>query len=355
MKVLLCVHSLSGGGAETQLKLLANYIALEGVEVAIFCIDDKGVQFEHDSIRLFKISNKEKYPKETVFEIIKVLEIFKPDVIHAWLPPSITIPSMIAGAIKKVPCITSYRNRLHFDSWLRVLDWFFVLMLSKKIVSNNIIEHSAIQFRWLFTRKKGEIIPNAVCIDDIYKIPYLKRQNSTFKILFVGRLVEQKNWKTLFDALLKIDTKKQWILQVCGDGEQRVEAEIYAKNHNLACKIEFLGFRSDVHKIMSESHLLVLPSWHEGMANVALEAMATGLPCLLSDIDANRSLVKNSGASLLNDPKDVAGFACKIQKAIDGELSLSQLSERGLRLAESYDSKKMALTYKNLYKKVMSN
>lgn len=354
MKILHCIHSLSGGGAETQLKRLVEVVEPLGCEIAIFCIDDVGNDIKNKKIKIFKISKKKYYPKRTFFEIKEVINNWQPDIVHSWLPPSITMPTMLAAKILKKPCITSYRNRLRFDSLLRIPDFLLQLFCSRKIISNNVVEYSSLQYRWLFSLKKGVVIPNAVNVSEEFVLPYEHRSiDKGFRFLFVGRLTRQKNWQTLVKAVSLLTKNLTWELLICGHGEDRLAAEKLVKEFNIQEKVKFVGYRTDVYKLMKEAHILVLPSLYEGMPNVVLEAMATGLPCVLSDIPAHRGLLGDTPAAILVKVKDSSAYAKVFNDALEGRLELEKLSKKGIALAARYKPEMVAKKYLALYRNLL--
>jgi glycosyltransferase involved in cell wall biosynthesis len=98
-------------------------------------------------------------------------------------------------------------------------------------------------------------------------------------LLFVGRLHRQKAVDWLLSLAPRfLDRLPQHDLVLAGDGPQRLELEHLATRRGIAHRIRFLGLRDDIPDLLAAADLLVLPSLWEGMPNVVLEAMASGLP-----------------------------------------------------------------------------
>lgn len=105
------------------------------------------------------------------------------------------------------------------------------------------------------------------------------------RLLFVGRLVYQKGIDLLLPALQRLQQRGlDFHLTLIGEGEMRRELQSQAKSLRLDERVTFLGNQpqSIVAEELAKAHLFVLPSRYEGLSNAALEAMAYGLPCLLS-------------------------------------------------------------------------
>jgi glycosyltransferase involved in cell wall biosynthesis len=113
------------------------------------------------------------------------------------------------------------------------------------------------------------------------------------RLLFVGRLVHQKGLDLLFKALARL--RVPFYLQLVGDGDQRAALEKEAAAFSEPSRVEFLGWqdRATIAELYRNAHLFVFPSRDEGMPNVVLEAMASGLPVLATAIPGSRDLVRD--------------------------------------------------------------
>ena len=80
---------------------------------------------------------------------------------------------------------------------------------------------------------------------------------------------------------------------LCGQGKEQIALECQAKRLNLHENIHFLGYREDVVELYKISDCFIMPSKREGLSRALMEAMASGLPCVVSNIRGNVDLVKN--------------------------------------------------------------
>ena len=150
--------------------------------------------------------------------------------------------------------------------------------------------------------EKLVVIPNGIDLDK-----YPARQPADLRafgiaagrraVTFVGRLEPQKGVDWL------IATAPHWLaklpdcdLLLVGDGPLRPSLEAAAKAAGIADRVHFAGWRPDVPEILAASSLLVLPSLWEGMPNVVLEAMASRLPVVASDVEGVRELLGPNAA-----------------------------------------------------------
>jgi len=357
IRVLHCIHSLSGGGAETQVKILSSNIGTHDVDVAIFCVNDEGVNDITDqNVKIIRHSGGSKYDFSLFSSLNKVIAEFKPDVVHAWLPASMTIPAMIVSRVRGIPCIFSYRNLMRFHRPLSVPEYIVAKICASKIVSNNSISQSKYLFRQMYHSKNGVVIKNAVDIDS----NFLKKNDEYYnggklKILFVGRLTKQKNISCLIKALSLLDADVDYKLTVCGDGEDKAQLINDIECLNLSENINLLGFKKNIHQYMKASHLLLLPSLHEGMPNVLLEALEVGLPAIVSDIPAHRDLVGKTGAVRMfdpNSPDELAGRIGEYLSNYDGENLKVKI---GKEIASNYSPAHLANEYNTVYRSLVRN
>lgn len=102
-------------------------------------------------------------------------------------------------------------------------------------------------------------------------------------ILHVGSFNMIKNHRFLLDAFAILQRRKPDARLMCvGDGELSEEMETYARSLGLGERVMFPGRRDDVEELLMAADLLVLPSLHEGLGIVMIEAQACGLPVLAS-------------------------------------------------------------------------
>lgn len=127
-------------------------------------------------------------------------------------------------------------------------------------------------------------------------------ETGPLRLLFVGRLEVQKNVARLIDALALVNEKVE--LRVVGDGSLRARLEQRAAA--AGAPVEFAGalYGEELLRAYAEADAFVLPSDREGMALVALEAMAAGLPVIATDVPGNTELI--AGRGLLADPDPAA-------------------------------------------------
>lgn len=150
-----------------------------------------------------------------------------------------------------------------------------------------------------------QMIPNGV--DHTVFKPRNKNENAKCKIIVAGRLRPQKQVDKIIAILPKIikDTKKIF-LTIVGDGPLRPQLELMVRNLGITEYVRFMGwvYQENIAQMYQESDVFVLPSLDEGMSNVILEAMASGLPIITSRIPSNLELVDNNVNGIVVDSNE---------------------------------------------------
>jgi glycosyltransferase involved in cell wall biosynthesis len=148
-------------------------------------------------------------------------------------------------------------------------------------------------------------------------------------LIHVARLHRQKAHENLLQAFTRVRARhSDALLLLVGDGRRRSDIEAKIRSLDLGGSVRMLGSRKDVSDLYHLAHVAVLPSLKEGFSNVVLEAMAAGIPQVLTDVGGNREAVGESGAALIVPPGDPATFA-------DAILSIVEDPERGRAMGEA--------------------
>lgn len=124
-------------------------------------------------------------------------------------------------------------------------------------------------------------------------------ENTVPHLLYLGRIMKEKGMDELFSAVRRLhDEGEQFLLDLVGFYEDGYKEQVEALEALGICK--YHGFQPDPRSYYAAADCIVLPSYHEGMSNVLLEAAATGRPLITSDIPGCREAVE----------ENVTGFLC---------------------------------------------
>lgn len=163
-----------------------------------------------------------------------------------------------------------------------------------------------------YNKKPFDVIPNGVDTEVFY--PSVKEESDEFKILFVSRLIERKGLQFIIPQLKKIQdsTKKRVKLIVVGDGPYRETLERIAEENHVSDMVEFVGQKGkeEIVPFYQNADLFILPSSKEGMPNVVLEAMACGLPIIMTPCEGSAELICENGYKA--ERKEFADYIIKL-------------------------------------------
>jgi glycosyltransferase involved in cell wall biosynthesis len=355
MKVLHCIHSLQGGGAERQLQLLANNSASLGMHAAILCVRDEGREAISPSVPIFVAGRAYHCDPRLILDIRRAMRAFHPDIVHLWIPEVISIPALVLAAMHGTPSIFSYRWAMHWHRPLAVIEFALAAIFSSTVISNHAVTQDAWPYRWLFRSKQGTIIPNGAISFPVARGTKLNRQWQDLPIvLYAGRLTRMKNLDCLLRAIALLQCKRPCRLVICGEGEDRPLIEARAVTLGIREQVELLGFQNSLSPVLTVADVLVLPSWSEGMSNVLFEAMAYQLPCVISDIPSHRELVALRECARLFDPHSPEDLACALQELLESEELSDRYRMAGLSVLQEYSVETMVSRYAEAYQKALS-
>ena len=160
-------------------------------------------------------------------------------------------------------------------------------------------------------------------------------------VLVVGRLVAEKGYPELLEAMRRVDA----VLWVVGDRLPSDHAspidralEKIRRDRELSGRVKLLGYRSDVPALMRAAAIYTLPSHREGMPRSIIEAMLTGLPVVATDIRGSREEVVAEVTGLLVPPRNPRTLAAALNRLVaDPSLRLRQGAAGRARALELYD------------------
>ena len=157
----------------------------------------------------------------------------------------------------------------------------------------------------------------------------------------------RKNHKVILKALEKVKGNFKYI--ICGQGAKKEELIKLSKELNLQEKVEFLGYRQDVKEILKTSDIFCFPSKQEGLPVALMEAMASGLPVICSDIRGNKDLIENKKGGYLLKSYDIDEYSIKIQELIENKFLREEMGNFNLEKIKDFDRKKVNTIMEEIY------
>ncbi len=277
------------------------------------------------------------------------------DLVHAFFG----IPSGVIARRLGAPYIVSLRGSdvPFYNPRYRWHDRLLFKHLSKQIWKKSaaVVANSQ-QLAQLARRTSKSIeipvIQNGVDVDE-FQPSETEPPTTPFRIICVSRLIKRKGIDRLIDAVADISSSHpQLTLELAGDGNIRKELEDQAADRGIRDRVNFLGpiEHDKLVEIYQQSHLFVLPSRNEGMSNTALEALACGLPLILTDTGGANELTKGNGATVPVD--DQAALNAAILNILNNDELRGNYRSQSRQKALTYSWAAMAQQYLKLYRTI---
>lgn len=255
-------------------------------------------------------------------------------VVARWLTLQLDLPYIVSLRGSDVPGHDRTLNRMHA-----------ITLPLRRCVLRNAIAVVANSDGLAATARAADpfpiqIIPNGVDCDRFNPDPNcsVRSPNAPLRILFVGRVHREKNLGSVIRQLSKLPAgiRARIELLVAGDGAQRPELFGLASELGVADQVRWLGWQSkaSLPALYRTAHALVNPSLYEGMPNVVLEAMASALPVIASDIPGNRAVVVADKTGLFFPLDDEAVLGSALSRLFHEPRLASDFGRAGRHRAE---------------------
>jgi glycosyltransferase involved in cell wall biosynthesis len=268
-----------------------------------------------------------------VYKIAKT----RPDILYT-LTVVPNIWGRLFGALARSPVIvTSWRNLFpkQYERWM----W----PLSARIIANSATLGD------LHIRRYG-VNPNRVSVvhsgvDLNYFQPAAAQKATAPTVLFVGRLVKEKDPFTLLEAFkLTVEKIPEARLKILGNGRLHDQLRAFLKSNHLESKIFMVPGVNDIRPFLREAWLFAITSVQEAFPNVILEAMASGLPVVATRVGGIPELVVDGKTGFLCEPRDVRGLSEAFTTLLLNEKQRFSMGQKGrLRVESNFSLKNMVL------------
>lgn len=302
-KILHLISGLEIGGTETQLLRILPKLQ-KYHQSRVCCVRGHGpigAELEKNGIKVYYLDLKNIIDFPALIRFYKIVKDFSPDILVTYLIHADLYGRILGKLFRIKKIVSSKRGALLQWEWLAFFD-----RLTKRMVTHYLVQTEAAKKEWMerlkLPEKKFTVIPNGIepkdfdiTIDKETKINEIGVKLDNINIVCVSKLREGKGHSYLLKAFDDVYKQYQKInLLIVGDGDQLDNLMKQTASYESKKNIYFLKDRNDVKEILKISDIFVLPTEAEGMSNAILEAMASGLPIITTDISVNRELIKNN-------------------------------------------------------------
>lgn len=328
------------GGAEVM--MIAPLKELSREYTVILVTLQPGNVFKQDHFIGEKQYNLDMNSRSQVFKAARKLkEIIRQEnvtFVHAFLYWSVVVARLACG--KRTPMVfslaTVMSDHIYKDRWYSFYTkWIDQLTYKKHQVLISPTQEVYADFDAAIGIKgPAYVIPNFV-MDGFFENahPY-SVSGDTLKIVAVGNIKPVKNYQVILDAL-QLSQNLPVSIDIYGNGQLTVEQKRQIEEHHLP--VNLMGGRKDIHVILPQYDIFIMSSLHEGFGISAAEAMAMGLPLILSDIKTLREVSKEN--AFFFNPTDARSLANTLQSILENKNKLRQFSDKGKTIASQYYTK----------------
>ena len=189
---------------------------------------------------------------------------------------------------------------------------------------------------------KCPVLCNWTATNELLRIGATRNGSSSvspLQILYLGWVDKKKGIFELLECARRLSSTSEvpsFNVVICGDGSEMAEAQDYINNWDLSGIVKLLGWITDDEKAdrLRSSHLLVLPSYMEGMPNAVIEAMAAGLPVVVTDVGAVRDIVSDDINGIVVPPQDSDRLYTAVRRLLLDSALRDCMGQAGWRIAK---------------------
>lgn len=342
-KYMFLNSSLTGGGSERVMSIIASYLADMGHDTSMLLLREK-------EERSYKISNNLRCHQlyygtnnkiiiliKRFIQVRKYIKEINPDVIISfmWDINLFTILAAI-GLNKKI--IISERNCPSMQqNPLKKFGEKYIYPLADKIVFQT---EDVKKYYRDSVQKKGVVIPNPVNNE----LPNNLNISREKKIIALGRLTEQKNFPMLIRAFKKFNRKyPEYTLDIYGQGELENDLKDLVINLGLSESVNFHGYINDLYNKICSASIYVSSSNFEGISNSMIEALAMGVPSICTDcpVGGAAMMIQDGINGLLIPVGDENALYAAMCKIASDESFSRKLSNEAIKIRENYSVEKI--------------
>jgi len=354
MKIVHLADSMEVGGAEKLITLLCRWQREQGHDASVHCLYDVGVLGEELRRDGFEVTLHGRSGFGLATSIYREFRRSTPDVVHCHnATAAITgaIPARAAGVRSIV--VTRHgivappytlRRELKFAFACHWCDW--IVAVCEKARENLMAAPFASRQKIIRIYNAGPAMNNG-------RVPALSK--SGFTLLHVGRLSPAKDQETLLKAFAIARAQTQDLrLWIVGGGSLRAELENVARQIGLNGSAIFFGEQLDVSPYLAAADLFVLSSVSEGVPVSLLEALAAGVPAIVTDVGGMSEVAGLSAATVTVPPSNPAALAAAIEKIAQSRDQLPRLRKIAQECyASNFTLQRMAGEYMALYRSAL--
>jgi glycosyltransferase involved in cell wall biosynthesis len=353
-RVLLCIPTLGGGGAERQVRLLAGRLVARGVALSLFArlSAEDAALLTQAGVRCFPIRAPGNHNPLLPLELIRAVHGANAEIIHTFLPQMDVLGGAAALLMRKTWLLSERSSPLAYATGRKNRFRAWLGRGADAVVANSIAGLDV----WP-AHAARHVIANGLDLEAIERAPTdfsggREVLRGRTVVISIARLSSEKRLGHLIAAAARIRGEvPDLLLVLVGSGPEEAALRDLSARLGLEGHVHFAGFRTDIWSWLKLASAFASTSLFEGQPNAVLEAAAAGIPQILSDIPMHRDSVGNDGA-LFVDPEDEAGLAAAILAHLKDRVSATRIAAAAHAKAAELSIDRAADEFANLYEKL---
>ncbi len=354
LKILQCIPTMLGGGAERQLAYLAPGLVDLGhtVHVAILQDGPNGGRLRAGGALVHTLPRRRAWDPTAVWDLVRLIRSTRADLVQTWLPRMDIWGGLAARATRR-PWIVSERSGA--SSPHRAHDR--LVSGATAVVANS--ETGASHWRRVLgTRGMVHVVANACPANEIADATPATRASlgvpdDAELVVYTGRYTPEKNIGVLGEALGILLARRPGTAAVCcGEGPLLPGFRAAMDARGLGARCITPGYRTDVWSVMKSGDVFMAPSVTEGRPNAVLEAMLCERPMVLSDIPQHREFVP-ADAALFFPVGDPRAAADALEAVLTDPTAARARVTRARAAAGAFTVEAMARAYEGIYQDIL--
>lgn len=328
MKITFITDTLSSGGSERVMSVIANELSKDNV-VEIICIRLHTVFYPLENN--VKVTFADDYCRKSYLHKFFWLRHYvdRDSIVVAFMVP-VYVFVLAALLFSKVRIIVSERNDPDAASLMRRLLRYTLLWRADRLVvqTTNIARKMP-----LYCQNKIDIIYNP--ISEKYISGSALNCSKENLIVSIGRLSPQKNQKMMIDGFCELLRQHpEYRLEIYGEGEIHDEIEAYIKEKGAEGKILLMGRNSNLQDVLPKAKMFVLTSDYEGMSNAMIEAMFVGLPVVTTAVSGTEELIENGKNGIIVPIRSKEAFTNAICRLASNEDLMKEMAQEAVKIKD---------------------
>ena len=340
MKILFITSSSINGGAQKHIRDMFLTLSKQGNDVYLVApsgwLMDELSQYDNHLIKMdLSIKNTK--------NLKKILSQIQPDITNTFILSGAFFGVLAWKQKKYGKIFVTVNNPVLYDgvSFLQKQIYPKVYRWLSKFASAFLVKSDTVsdEVAQIINRKKPVLsIKNGIDFSVFDKCGSYEDLRSEYKvkkddilISNVAALDLRKGQRHIVDAVAELRNEYPIHVFLAGDGDDKEALIKYVTDNNAENFVHFIGRRSDVNSVLANSDMFILSSYHEGLPNALMEALAMGLPCIATDVGGVRQLIRNDVEGIVIMPKSSEEIKLAIEKIFKVKVvSISTLNEKSV-------------------------